>query len=271
MGYATGNVIALYHSDDIYHPQIVEKEIALLSSSGNVGAVFTLDTLINETDTILSTGVRLPASLRKKSTYSFTEIYTTLLYVGYNFLICPTFMTTKEVLSKVGMFDTLRYGDWVGGAGDTDQWLRIAEKYDLGIVHERLIYRRVSSASGSGQYETTHINRSYHFMVLDVFMKSPALVKKLDRELIEQYEFHKFYDDVTIAKNMLRQGRNSEARTHLLHAFTWQQVSVGFRNWSNVVRLLFACALLAGTYVKAGRIVASIAGNAKAIFSRLRA
>ncbi|RIK43958.1 MAG: glycosyl transferase family 2, partial [Chloroflexi bacterium] len=45
---ATGDYIAIYHSDDVYTPQIVAREAAFLQSHPQVGAVFALDWRIDE-------------------------------------------------------------------------------------------------------------------------------------------------------------------------------------------------------------------------------
>ena len=43
-----GEFVAIYHADDVYDPQIVERELAFLARHTDVGAVFCLDRFIDE-------------------------------------------------------------------------------------------------------------------------------------------------------------------------------------------------------------------------------
>ena len=72
--FAEGIYTCIFHSDDVYLPTIVEKEVAFLESHRDVGAVFTYANVINENDVI--TSALLPnKNLKKQETYNFDELF----------------------------------------------------------------------------------------------------------------------------------------------------------------------------------------------------
>ncbi|OQA89893.1 MAG: Abequosyltransferase RfbV [Elusimicrobia bacterium ADurb.Bin231] len=268
---ASGEYVAIYHSDDIYNAGIVEQESSLLALNPDAGVVFALDTLIDEDDAIIGVGENLPKELRNKNVYTFTEVYKSLLRSSHNFFICPTFMARKQVFAKVGLFEeTGRYGDWIGGALDTAYWLRIAERYKVGIINKRLIYRRVTRASGSGQYVTTTTKRANHFLVLDDFLKSPALATGIEPELFRQYEYNKFWDDVFIARNFVNLKMEKNARKHLINSISWRTFFTGIKNFENFKKLLIYGSFLFFTFIGCSGIVINFIKGIKTKYGKFK-
>ncbi|MDD2653618.1 MAG: glycosyltransferase family 2 protein [Candidatus Omnitrophica bacterium] len=224
---AKGECIAIYHSDDIYEPQIIEKEVNFLLSNLRVGAVFSLDKLINEKDIFIGNGVELPKNIGNSAILDFSVLFQELLYKSGSFLVTPTFMTKRNVIDNVGLFDeTLKYGDSDGSGSDMALWLKIAEKYSIGILKERLIRRRISRSRGTYRYESTRISRANHFVILDEYLNSSLEAKniQLKKSVLGQYEFNKFWDDVKISFNLIKQRKQNEARSLLLKSFSWHKL-----------------------------------------------
>ncbi len=254
-----GQLISVYHSDDVYDPRIVEKEADLLMSDPCAGAVFALDTLIDENDRILGSGVSLPKQFAGKSLFGFNQLYPALLQGTSNFLVCPTFMAWKKVFEPCGIFNSSgKYGDWIGGAADTELWLRICEQFKIGIVNERLIFRRISSKSGSGRYNTTYTTRSNHFIALDSFLNSKALLEPIDEKILKQYEFNKFWDDVNIANNLILSNMNNRPILHLAKTLSFQRLVTGFRSVKNIEKLIFYFGLMLASCMSMGGSVARL-------------
>ncbi|MBU0633901.1 MAG: glycosyltransferase [Candidatus Omnitrophica bacterium] len=241
---AKGNFIAVYHSDDIYEPTIVQKELQFLLNYPEAGAVFALDTLIDRNDKIIGTGVRQFPPVMEKNIYNFHDILQAMIKKNGSFLVCPTFMTRSDVLAKVGLFDPdCKYGVF-GGAGDADMWLKIAQSFKIGIINERLIKRRISTTQDSSTYELKRITRANHFTVIDDYLACSGLVREVDRTLLAQYEFNKFFDDMMIAKNFLKLNRLNEAKSVLLRLFSWKRFLFGFKNKRNFCIIIIFLILL---------------------------
>lgn len=250
-----GDYVSIYHSDDIYEPNIVEEELKFLQIFPEVGAVFCLDKIIDENDRFIRNGVNLPQKFEKKNIINFVDLFLALLEKSGSFLVAPTFMAKKEIFTKVGFFkETTEFGDSTGSAADTEMWLRITQKYKIGIIKERLINRRISNTQGSYQYENNRVLRANHFLVLDSFLKNSDIKGKIDRKILGQYEFNKFWDDVIIAKNLVKQKRNKDAKNLLLSSLSWNKVSTGFKNVKNFIKLVIYLFLLILTFFGIAKI-----------------
>jgi len=64
IGLAKGDLICVYHADDVYKPNIVSKCVELFEKYNNVGAVFTMADIINEKGKVIG-GYRLPKELKE--------------------------------------------------------------------------------------------------------------------------------------------------------------------------------------------------------------
>ena len=91
-----GPYVAIYHADDVYAPDMVERQIAYLENNADVAAVFTNAILINEKGHVIGWH-----GLQKRffpSDYKFTlpTIFSLILRYS-NFFICPTAMVRGDV------------------------------------------------------------------------------------------------------------------------------------------------------------------------------
>lgn len=254
---ASADFVAIYHSDDIYEPTIVEKELEFLLNNQETGAVFCLDRLIDENDKNFAGGIKLPKKIRNKVMLNFQLLFTEMLRENSSFLVAPTFMARKKAFNDVGYFDeTEKFGVSSGSAGDTEMWLRIAQHYDIGIIKERLIKRRISMMQGSSVYQNARLNRANHYIVLDHFLNSVNVEKNVSR----QYEYNKFVDEVVIAKAYLRTGEYKKAKQMLLKGISLVKALTSFRNFRNFQKmclygLLLFCSIVKCSYKSADIII----------------
>ena len=77
------------------------------------------------------------------------EIYLDCVFNGKTPFICPTAMVRKDVYKKIdGYNESLKYIE------DVDLWWRILDKYNLGIMAEKLINYRFHDKQGSVIYRS---------------------------------------------------------------------------------------------------------------------
>src|SRR3989344_938597 len=100
-GVISGEFVIFCHQDDIYHHDIVKKELEFLLTHPDIPAVFTLGNIVNEQDKIIGT-YKLPPELKGRNVYAFKEIFNAILNHGNTFLIAPTFM------ARIKIFDIFR-------------------------------------------------------------------------------------------------------------------------------------------------------------------
>ena len=148
---AKGKYVAIYHADDIYDANIVEKQLQILENHSKIAGVFTFSDLINTHSKII---YRKP--------FKFEKIYKKKKIVEVNmdqylhfFIIenecllwCPTSMIKKSVYLELGGYKNIKYIE------DQDMWTRILNKYKLIVINERLIKYRLHYKQGSNYYRS---------------------------------------------------------------------------------------------------------------------
>jgi glycosyltransferase involved in cell wall biosynthesis len=144
---ARGAYVAIYHSDDVYEPTIVEESVKIFSGNGNIAIVGTMANVIDVKGEFMYK-YELPDRIKKlnKSAYFFDEVMLGALLSGGNrlFFITPSLMVKRSAYEKFGSFD-----DTFRSAGDYEMWFRIAAKYEVAIIDRTLINYRIHENQGS--------------------------------------------------------------------------------------------------------------------------
>ncbi len=233
---ARGELIAIYHSDDSYQPDIVAKEVAYLQAHPEVGAVFCLEHFMDEQGRIFG-GADLPREFLGKASLSYEDVFRYFLRNKNTLICCPTFMVRRSVLDTVGLFDPETYD--IGS--DLEMWLRIARRFPIAILNERLMSYRVGAQQWSSRYRKLRTDADIHFGVMDHYLEQDRSLEPSAGDLVE-YEFHRVDDDTYRAVNFLILGQTESARELLRHPFPWRTLRNGIRR--RKVRLLVLRALL---------------------------
>ncbi len=223
-GMATGEFIIFCHQDDIYHADIIKKEAEFLMAHPEVPAVFTLGNTIDNNDNIIGRRT-LPKELQGKDVYTFEEIFRAILNHGNTFLITSTFMARKELFNEVGQFDD--QGPF-GGSDDLEMWLRILEKYPIGIIHKPLIDWRTDGRGGASNKLRT--GKADFFKVMDYYLEDKGYQKIANQKNLRQYRYQKDFDDTLRAMNFLIKGETQEAKNIINHSFSLENFYAFFEN-----------------------------------------
>lgn len=204
---ATGKYIAIFHSDDLYKPNIVQKQVQAFQDNPSIGAVFTIANLINEHDKVIGE-FKLPVDLKKRGTYSFSEIFISTLR-NENFLICPSAMVRSEIYKELIPFNVERFGT----SADLDMWLRILERHPIAILNEKLMSYRISSMQGMFLYNYSRTDEADFFKVIDYYFSIRAFnIKDIPNSALDYYEFHRYADNVTRTVNYINTGQSQDAK-----------------------------------------------------------
>jgi glycosyltransferase involved in cell wall biosynthesis len=154
---ASSDIVAIFHADDVYHPDIAARELELLDADPAIGGVFSLPAVFRDT----------PAKAERKSFYKnlagkgpyrpelnavvggYVEYLPLILEYG-NIFACPSFMTRKPVFQELGGFT-----DAYPSNEDLELWIKYLESgRKLAIVNDFLLNYRMSEDHASAYWRS---------------------------------------------------------------------------------------------------------------------
>src|SRR3989338_748109 len=222
-GLIKGEFIVFCHQDDLYQTDIVKKEVEFLLQHPEAAGVFTQGNIIDQHDNIIGQ-YPFPRYLKEKNIYMFSEIFGAILING-NFLMTPSFMIRKDIFDKVGLFDD--QGPF-GGSDDLEMWLRILEKYPVGILRQKLIHWRTD---GRGKkYNKLRTDKADYFKLMDYYLQDKQYIKTITKKELRQYAYQKDFDNTLRAMNFLIKGEIKEVKNIINSSFTFNFFRAFFEN-----------------------------------------
>ena len=129
--------IALIHSDDMWEPTKLEKQVEFLDTHDDIGAVFTKVQPIDENDNYFADKSHFYYSVFDQENRSRFEWLRHFFYKG-NCLCHPSVLIRKECYDTVGI-----YRKSFIQLGDFDMWIRLCMKYDIFILDDKLTKFRI--------------------------------------------------------------------------------------------------------------------------------
>ena len=185
-GLSRGEFVAFFHADDVYHPTLLEREVAVLQENSAVGAVFCKADYFT-TDVSASRHAEQPflkpgSHMKQGNGYLWggLEAFLPIFLKRGNCLVCPSFLTRRSSFELAGP-----WSDSYVGVEDLNLWLRYLKSgLPLAIVTDYLICYREHATSGSSALAAIApgLQKDSHFRLLDDFLKQQEGVPK--RQLI---------------------------------------------------------------------------------------
>jgi glycosyltransferase involved in cell wall biosynthesis len=185
---ARGKYIAVYHSDDIYEPEIIAREVAFLERHPEAGAVFALDIFINAEGKEWGR-LQLPPSIRSKELLDYRTILNTILRHKNCIFRAPSSMVRADVYGSVGPYRGREYP----AAGDFEMFFRIARHYPVGILNEYLFRYRLGLSAAHQSERCLRTSIEPFFTIMDEHLASGAS-RLVDPASLEAYEAHRSED-----------------------------------------------------------------------------
>ena len=165
---ASGEYIAIHHSDDIWESEKLEKQVDFLDSNLHVGAVFTNTLTIGEDSEPLNDTEHFYSRIFDQPNRSRHEWLNYFFYQG-NALCHPSVLIRRQCYTNCGMY---QYG--LSQIPDFDMWIRLCMKYEVYVLPEKLVRFRVraNEANTSGIRLDTKIRfRTEIYQVLSRFLE----------------------------------------------------------------------------------------------------
>lgn len=203
---ATGEYTAIYHADDVYEPEMVQKQVDFLQANTEVGVVLTAAQLIDEQSKPIKICTVPSKIANANNMYSMSQLVKGILQYS-NFLFCPSAMVRSAIYKNE--ITTWR-GNLFASSADLDVWLRIASNHLLGILPMPLLNYRISSSQWSAQVRR-NTERADFFKVMDFYLQQPMVQEFVNKKDLDHYADLERRDKVMRAVNCFLQDRKSEA------------------------------------------------------------
>jgi glycosyltransferase involved in cell wall biosynthesis len=139
---ATSEFIAVLNDDDLWSPEKLAKQVALMDNHPEVGVVHTDGYFID------AEGIERKDSPLGFSWPRFTTGDTLPALIYENKIIASAALIRKSCFDQVGEFNPKYFG-----SGDWEMWFRIAEHHQFGFVAEPLTMYRVHGENASHKLE----------------------------------------------------------------------------------------------------------------------
>ncbi len=156
---ASGQYIAIHHSDDVWEPQKLEKQVAFLDAHHEIGAVFTNALAITEEGHALADEKFAYCNIFDQPNRTRHE-WLNFFFNHGNALCHPSVLIRKSVYDTVGAYE---YG--YTQLNDFSMWIRLCLKYEIFVLPDKLVRFRVlaDEANASGNRPETRIRGGNEF------------------------------------------------------------------------------------------------------------
>ena len=161
-GEARGKYIAIHHSDDVWEPEKLARQVAFLESHHDVGAVFTQVHIIDERGNPLSDETNPYFKVFEQPNRNRFE-WLRYFALHANGLCHPSVLIRRQIYETLGV-----YSYAMTQVGDFEYWVRLAMHTELFIIPEKLTRFRVLDLERnvSGNRPEVHVRgqADFHFL-----------------------------------------------------------------------------------------------------------
>ncbi|MDP9170044.1 MAG: glycosyltransferase [Acidobacteriota bacterium] len=236
---ARGEYIAVYHADDIYHPEIVEREVAFLEKYPEAAAVFAKQIFIDAEGKEWGR-LHLAPEIPVGVPVGYESILNTLLRYKNCIFPAPSSMIRARVYRGTGPY---RGGEYPVAA-DFEMFFRIAREHPVGLLDEHLFRYRWGHGNADQLDRLLRTVPHPYFAIMDNHLAAGG--RALARaDSLAAHEAHRGEDAVIRAINCYIMKRRGEMPAILRETSTGRLLaSAKIQRW-RVTALYFALRLLA--------------------------
>lgn len=171
---ARGEYIAIHHSDDIWKPEKLAKQVAVLDTNSALGAVFSWAEMIGEDGQSFQDQDHFYYHIFEQPDRTRHEWLNYFFYHG-NALCHPSVLIRKHCYQAVGLY---RYG--MAQIPDLDMWVRLCLKYEIQVLPERLVKFRVRESEANVSGNRRDVNIRYEFEFLQIYQNYLQITNRED-------------------------------------------------------------------------------------------
>ena len=182
----TGEYLARIDSDDLWYPDKLQKQIDFMQKTPNCNVCFSWTDLIDENGNNINDSERDLYNLFNGSHPSCQEHWLEFFFIHGNCLSHPSVLMKTEVQKEIGDFNPA-----YRQAHDFDYWIRIAKKYPIFVMEEKLtimrrfLFSSMLNTSSTTEPDTTRYLNEY-LLIRNHFFEN------MDTELFVR-TFHSYF------------------------------------------------------------------------------
>jgi glycosyltransferase involved in cell wall biosynthesis len=162
---ARGDLIAICDSDDVWEPEKIERQVALMQDHPEIGACFSDASWIGGGDEQLGPEIGPLFEIFAHDNRSRQQ-WMKRLVEGGNCLCHSTALLRRDVFERVGT-----YCPWLRQIPDLHMWLRVLEHSDIFVLPERLVRYRwhAGNVSTPGPGVTRRASNEHRLVLREFF------------------------------------------------------------------------------------------------------
>src|SRR5579885_1560170 len=204
IGLARGKYIAVYHSDDIYHPEIVAREVAFLESHPDTAAVFAME-IFMDAEGRERGRLKLAPEIPLDTPLGYEQILNILLRYKNCIFPAPSSMVRASVYRSMGPYR----GDEYAVAADFEMFFRIAREYPVAILGEHLFRYRWGHGNADQMDRLLRTAPEPYFEIMDDHLARGGLALA-QQDALAAHEAHRGEDAIMRSINCYILGRERE-------------------------------------------------------------
>jgi GT2 family glycosyltransferase len=208
---AQGEYVAVFHADDVYLPEMVEREVALLERYPEAGAAFAFVSFIDVDGREFGRLGPAPPEIPSGVPIPYPVVLNGLLRHKDSFLPTPSALVRTEIYRRLGGYRQDEYKN----TSDLEMWLRIARRHPVVVLQEPLMRYRRGHGSSSERYHRARTDPERFFVILDHELDLHGGRAVALPDAVDAFEGHRAHDLIVCALNALALGDIDLARERL--------------------------------------------------------
>jgi len=207
---AQGEYIAIHHSDDVWEPEKLEKQVYFLDQHPETGAVFSWINIIDD-DGNINNDVYLYEIFRQdnKTRHEWLRHF----FLAGNALCHPTVLIRKQCYTDCGLYSLALWQ-----LPDFDMWIRLCFRHEIHVLPEYLVkFRWKHDGTNTSAVNRQTLNRTgfEYYMILNNYCRIASI-----EEFLKIFPFSEKYcikpdSDLEFALAMTAIETNSSAKYRL--------------------------------------------------------